>query len=60
MKVRALANFFDAKEEVDRNKGDEFEVTKERADAINEAGYGKLIEVIEFDKADPEPKPKRK
>lgn len=60
MKVRALANFFDIKEEVDRNVGDEFVVTPERAEAINNAGFGKLVEVIEFDEAAQEPKPKRK
>lgn len=46
MKVKVLKPFWDMKELCDREIGDTFEATKTRADEINGAGFGQLVEVI--------------
>ena len=46
MKIRALRRFEDYKEDVIREVGDEFEVTKARLDEINSASRVALVEVV--------------
>lgn len=47
MKVKAMAPFRDLEEKVERAKGDVFDVTEERYERINSAGYGNLVEKVE-------------
>lgn len=47
MKVRALMPFEDIKEHRDRDRGEEFTVSKERFQQINSAGFGVLVEIVE-------------
>lgn len=47
MKVQTLQNFTDMKENVLREQGEIFEVTKERYDEINAHAFGPLIKIIE-------------
>lgn len=47
MKVQALENFTDLKENVLRQKGELFEVTKERYEEINSHTFGPLVRIIE-------------
>ena len=47
MRVVCRALFHDIEADVDRNPGDEFEVTPERLAAINSAGFGELARAVE-------------
>lgn len=46
MKVKAIQSFYDKKEKKDRAVGEVFEATKARAEEINEAGYGQLVDIL--------------
>lgn len=67
MLAKCLSEFHDKLENVNRSKGDTFEVTAERVEEINGAGFGILVEAVkepaseekgESDPEEPE-KPKR-
>ena len=44
-KVKALKKFYDIEADSDRLPGDSWEVTAERAKALNATHYGELVEV---------------
>lgn len=47
MKVKVVSPFRDLQENLDRKRGDEFECTEERFNAINATEYGILVEPAE-------------
>ena len=47
MKARVVRRFDDLVERVSREVGDVFELTAERLEQINAAGYGTLVEPVE-------------
>ena len=49
-KVKALKNFKDKVEQVERTKNDEFECTKERYEYLKENKAAELINIIEEEK----------
>lgn len=50
MKVKAITNFTDLKENVERKENDEFVVSKERFKEINSTKHGKLVEEVKEEK----------
>ena len=50
-KVKALKKFYDIEAGSDRLPGDSWEVTAERAKALNTTQYGELVEVTKATKA---------
>lgn len=44
-KVKALKKFYDVEAKLDREPGDSWDVTAERATALNSTQYGELVEV---------------
>ena len=50
-KVKCVKRFYDIAERVDRNPGDEWDVTDARAKALNATEYGTLVEVAAKPKA---------
>lgn len=60
MRARVLAPFTDARTGEDRMPGDVFEVTCERFDEINAAGYGRLVDAVDEEQPKSEPKRPRR
>lgn len=46
MKARAIIPFYDLKEQVDRDKGDEFECSEARFKEINSTQFGTIAEKV--------------
>lgn len=51
-RAKVLEPFYDLEAKADRAKGEEFEASEERIEAINAAGFGQLVEKA----AEPAPK----